>query len=65
MNGTAVPGRFSMSSEAEHLGRLRQWLRGVLCLFESIGLLYFDRRRAAAEVAGIFRVANAALTLAT
>jgi len=30
MNGTAAPGRFTMSSEAEHLGRLRQWLRGAL-----------------------------------
>jgi anti-sigma B factor antagonist len=30
MNGTAAPDRFTMSSEAEHLGRLRQWLRGAL-----------------------------------
>jgi uncharacterized membrane protein len=51
------------------LGILRCGLVGallhVLCLFASIVLLYFDRRRAAAEVAGIFLVANAALTLAT
>jgi uncharacterized membrane protein len=53
MNGTAAPGRFAMS------------LLHVLCLFGSIVLLYFDRRRAAAEVAAIFFVANAALTLAT
>jgi anti-sigma regulatory factor (Ser/Thr protein kinase) len=30
MNGTAAPGRFTMSSEAEDLGRLGQWLRGEL-----------------------------------
>ncbi|HEX7786710.1 MAG TPA: ATP-binding protein [Methylomirabilota bacterium] len=30
MSGTAAPGRFTMSSEAEHLGRLRRWLRGAL-----------------------------------
>ena len=37
----------------------------VLCLFGSIVLLYFDRRRDAAEVAAVFLVANAAFTLAT
>jgi len=37
----------------------------VLCLFGGIVLLYFDRRRAAAEVAAIFLVANAVVTLAT
>ena len=37
----------------------------VLCLFESIVLLYFDRRRAAAEVAAVFLVANGVLTVAT
>jgi polysaccharide biosynthesis protein PelG len=37
----------------------------VLCLFGSIVLLYFDRRRAAAEVAGIFLAATALFTLAT
>ncbi len=51
------------------LGILRCGLVGallhVLCLFGSIVLLYFDRRRAAAEVAAIFFVANGALTLAT
>jgi len=30
MSGAAASGRFTMSSEAEHLGRLRQWLRGEL-----------------------------------
>jgi uncharacterized membrane protein len=37
----------------------------VLCLFGDIVLLYFDRRRAAAEVAAVFFVANGVLTVAT
>jgi uncharacterized membrane protein len=37
----------------------------VLCLFGGIVLLYFDRRRAAAEVAGVFLVANAVFTSLT
>ena len=51
------------------LGILRCGLVGallhVLCLFGGIVLLYFDRRRAAAEVAGVFLVANGVLTGAT
>jgi serine/threonine-protein kinase RsbW len=30
MNGAAASGSFTMSSEAQHLGRLRQWLRAEL-----------------------------------
>jgi len=30
MSGAAASGSFTMSSEAEHLGRLRQWLRAEL-----------------------------------
>jgi polysaccharide biosynthesis protein PelG len=37
----------------------------VLCLFGGIVLLYFDRRRAAAEVAAVFLVANTVFTVAT
>ena len=37
----------------------------VLCLFGGIVLLYFDRRRDAAEVALVFLVANAVLTVVT
>jgi uncharacterized membrane protein len=37
----------------------------VLCLFGGIVLLYFDRRRAAAEVAAVFLAANTLLTIAT
>lgn len=37
----------------------------VLCLFGGIVLLYFDRRRAAAEVAGVFLLANATFTVIT
>jgi len=37
----------------------------VHCLFGGIVLLYFDRRRAAAEVAAVFLVANGALTALT
>lgn len=37
----------------------------VLCLFGGIVLLYFDRRRAAAEVAAVFLVANGVLTALT
>src|SRR6266850_1687296 len=37
----------------------------VLCLFGGIVLLYFDRRRAAAEVAAVFLAANLLLTIAT
>jgi uncharacterized membrane protein len=51
------------------LGILRCGLVGallhVLCLFGGIVLLYFDRRRAAAEVAGLFFAANLVFTLAT
>ena len=37
----------------------------ALALFASIVLLYFDRRRAAVEVAGVFFAGNALLTLGT
>ncbi len=37
----------------------------VLALFGGIVLLYFDRRRAAAEVAFVFLVANALFTIGT
>jgi uncharacterized membrane protein len=51
------------------LGILRCGLVGallhVLCLFGGIVLLYFDRRRAAAEVAGVFLLANGILTVIT
>ena len=51
------------------LGILRCGLVGallhVLCLFGGIVLLYFDRRRAAAEVAGVLLAANTIFTLAT
>ncbi|HUM15938.1 MAG TPA: anti-sigma factor antagonist [Candidatus Nitrosotalea sp.] len=30
MSGAAAPGHFTLSSEADHLGRLREWLRGQL-----------------------------------
>ena len=51
------------------LGIMRCGLVGallhVLCLFGGIVLLYFDRRRAAAEVAGVFLVANLVFTVIT
>jgi uncharacterized membrane protein len=51
------------------LGILRCGLVGallhVLCLFGGIVLLYFDRRRAAAEVAGVFLAGNAVFTVIT
>jgi uncharacterized membrane protein len=51
------------------LGILRCGLVGallhVLCLFGGIVLLYFDRRRAAAEVAAVFLLANGILTVIT
>ncbi len=51
------------------LGIMRCGLVGallhVLCLFGGIVLLYFDRRRAAAEVAGVFLAANLILTVIT
>ena len=51
------------------LGIMRCGLVGallhVLCLFGGIVLLYFDRRRAAAEVAAVFLAANLVLTVIT
>jgi uncharacterized membrane protein len=51
------------------LGILRCGLVGALlhalCLFGGIVLLYFDRRRAAAEVAGTFLAANLVFTVIT
>jgi uncharacterized membrane protein len=50
-------------------GMLRALLVGavlhVLTLFGSIVLLYFDRRAAAAEIAGVFLLANLLLTVAS
>ncbi|MBI3636044.1 MAG: exopolysaccharide Pel transporter PelG, partial [Candidatus Rokubacteria bacterium] len=37
----------------------------ILTMFETIVLLYFDRRRAAAEVAGVFFAGNALFTVAS
>ncbi|MEX2222764.1 MAG: exopolysaccharide Pel transporter PelG [Candidatus Rokuibacteriota bacterium] len=55
--------------EPLQVGILRAGLVGaflhVLCLFAGIVLLYFDRRRAAAEVAGVFFLANGLFTAAT
>ena len=51
------------------LGIMRCGLVGallhVLCLFGGIVLLYFDRRRAAAEVAGVFLAGNLVFTVIT
>ncbi|MGH7368981.1 MAG: exopolysaccharide Pel transporter PelG [Candidatus Rokuibacteriota bacterium] len=58
-----------LALEPLQLGILRCGLVGaflhVLCLFGGIVLLYFDRRRAAAEVAGVFFLANGIFTAAT
>jgi polysaccharide biosynthesis protein PelG len=58
-----------LGMERLQLGILRCGLVGafvhVLCLFGGIVLLYFDRRRAAAEVAGVFFLANGLFTAAT
>jgi uncharacterized membrane protein len=56
----------SLGLDRLQLGILRCGLVGallhVLCLFGGIVLLYFDRRRAAAEVAAVLLVANGVLT---
>ncbi|HKW92121.1 MAG TPA: exopolysaccharide Pel transporter PelG [Methylomirabilota bacterium] len=58
-----------LGMERLQLGILRCGLVGAflhaLCLFGGIVLLYFDRRRAAAEVAGVFFLANGLFTAAT
>ncbi|MGH7349686.1 MAG: exopolysaccharide Pel transporter PelG, partial [Candidatus Rokuibacteriota bacterium] len=59
----------ALGLEPLQIGILRCGLVGaflhVLCLFGGIVLLYFDRRRAAAEVAGVFFLANGVFTAAT